>query len=152
MSYWVSFIQREGKDSRPRLCAAYNSCHSLEEAKRKILEQRKMYDVYSAWIKDGDEKEIVFYECYVDGMGYIEKPCSYMVKYEDYETGRLYEERHEYETEEEANEAIMSEVEEVTNHLIEIAVRYTVEDSGNEVEISRFESPYVLFRWTKMWR
>ncbi|MCD8398258.1 MAG: hypothetical protein LUD12_13945 [Lachnospiraceae bacterium] len=74
--YWVSFIISFSEDSKPQPISLTDACLSIEEAKEKVLYQRKNYNVLSAWIDTyyGEEKETVFHECYLNFFGDIKKP------------------------------------------------------------------------------
>ncbi|MCD8348793.1 MAG: hypothetical protein LUD16_12815 [Lachnospiraceae bacterium] len=77
--YWVSFIILYDGADFPSVCALTGACLSIEEAKEKILYQRKNYTVLSAWIDtytetEGKEKETVFHECYLTPLGEVKKP------------------------------------------------------------------------------
>ena len=74
--YYVSaIIQNEG-DAKPWLCAMTDSVISLENAMEVIARARTNHNVLSAWIDMFDEnnvKQTVFYECYIDILGNINK-------------------------------------------------------------------------------
>ena len=73
--YWVSFLLQDGNDADVRLCAIYDGCFSLEEAKDIIQKQRQVHRILSAWVDVyvDDSKSTVFHECYVGGIGYEKK-------------------------------------------------------------------------------
>lgn len=76
MLYWTNFIMKSYEDGKPRLCASYDGCLTLDEAMHNIEKQRKNYIVLSAWIDtfENGEKKTIFHECYLDCMGNVRKP------------------------------------------------------------------------------
>lgn len=75
--YYTSVIIQDNENSKPWSCSMQDSYTTIEEAKEIILKVRKNFRVLSAWINTYDganNKVTVFHECYVDFVGYVERP------------------------------------------------------------------------------
>ena len=75
--YWVSCMIQDENDKRAWLSAMSDSVLSMEEAIDTINRARKNFTTLSAWIDVFDEKnakQTVFHECYVNALGYVDKP------------------------------------------------------------------------------
>ena len=75
--YWVSCMIQDENDKRAWLSAMSDSVLSMEEAIDTINRARKNFTVLSAWVDVFDEKntkQTVFHECYVNALGYVDKP------------------------------------------------------------------------------
>ena len=75
--YYTSVMIQDNENSKPWSCSMQDSCTTIEDAKEIILKARKKFRVLSAWIDtyDGANNKItVFHECYVNFIGYVERP------------------------------------------------------------------------------
>lgn len=74
--YWVSLLIQDTENSKPWVCAMYDSYSSIEEAMKVIERGRENYRVLTAWVDTFDEdnkKHTVFHECYINALGNVEK-------------------------------------------------------------------------------
>lgn len=69
--YYVSCIIQNEFDARAWRCSCYDSCSSLDEAKRLVELFRNTHNILAAWITANNK--IRFFECYVDIAGNVTK-------------------------------------------------------------------------------
>lgn len=71
--YYVSAIIQNQHDQRAWLCPVIDSCLSIRESMDQIDQMRESNVVLSAWVEecDGDNRLLVFLDCYVDILGNV---------------------------------------------------------------------------------